>query len=161
MTEVSIGSWGPGDRGLLGRLLGDPQMMVHLGGPESEAKLDDRQSRYEAPDSRQYKILADGESCGYVGYWEHEWQDASIWEVGWSVLPAFQGRGVASAAVRLLLDVIRQDDATKTVHAFPSVENVASNALCEKLGFELVGPFDNEFPPGHPMRCNDWRLTHR
>jgi RimJ/RimL family protein N-acetyltransferase len=44
------------------------------------------------------------------------------------------------------------------IHAFPSVENGASNAICRKVGFILQGEVDFEFPPGHFMRCNDWRL---
>jgi hypothetical protein len=27
-----------------------------------------------------------------------------------------------------------------------------------KVGFELLGEYDFEYPPGHLMRCNDWRL---
>jgi hypothetical protein len=34
----------------------------------------------------------------------------------------------------------------------------SSNAICGKLGFTLLGAFDFEYPPGHPLRCNDWRL---
>jgi RimJ/RimL family protein N-acetyltransferase len=36
--------------------------------------------------------------------------------------------------------------------------NEASNAICRKLGFELLGEEDFEYPPGNPIRCNDWRL---
>ena len=160
MTFVSIEPWGRDDGPLLVALLGDPEMTRFLGGPESDEKLSLRQGRYEVPGSRQYKVLVDGQPCGYVGYWEHEWQGAPAWEAGWSVLPAFQGRGVATAAMRLLLEVVRSDDAAKSVHAFPSVENAASNALCQKLGFKLVGPLDLEYPPGQPLRCNDWRLDN-
>ena len=60
----------------------------------------------------------------------------------------------------LLLDVIRED-ARRPVHAFPSVDNAASNAVCRKLGFEFLGAFDFEYPPGNPLRCNDWRLELR
>ena len=44
------------------------------------------------------------------------------------------------------------------MHAFPSVENAPSNAVCRRLGFELVEECESEYPPGTPMRCNDWRL---
>ncbi len=49
-------------------------------------------------------------------------------------------------------------ESEEKLHAFPSVENAPSNAICPKLGFELLGEHDFEYPPGHPMRCNDWRL---
>lgn len=158
MNQLRIEPWSTEDRPLLERLLGDPEMTTHLGGPEAPEKLAQRQRRYETEGSRQYRVVAlDGQAVGYVGYWERRWQDEDAWEVGWAVVPEFQGRGYATTAMRLLLDVIRAD-ARRPVHAFPSVDNAASNAVCRKLGFELVGPFDFEYPPGNPLRCNDWRL---
>ena len=132
--------------------------MEFLGGPESPDRLASRQARYQAEGSKQYRIVdADGQSVGYVGYWERSMRDEQAWEVGWAVLPEFQGRGYATTAMSLLLSVIRKDE-PRPVHAFPSVDNAASNAVCRKLGFENLGAFDFEYPPGHPIRCNDWRL---
>ena len=87
------------DQPLLHKLLGDPAMMEHLGGPESSEKLAERQARYEKPGSRQFKIVdaATGEGVGHVGYWEREWRGEPVFEIGWSVIPAFQGRGLAAA----------------------------------------------------------------
>jgi RimJ/RimL family protein N-acetyltransferase len=97
---VHIESWGEGDFPLLERLLSDPVMMEHIGGPESPEKIAERQTRYERSGSRQYKIVdqATGEGVGWVGYWERVWHDQQVYEIGWSVLPAFQGRGIASMA---------------------------------------------------------------
>ena len=44
------------------------------------------------------------------------------------------------------------------LHAFPAVDNAASNGLCRKVGFLYVAECDFEYPPGHIMHCNDWRL---
>jgi RimJ/RimL family protein N-acetyltransferase len=44
------------------------------------------------------------------------------------------------------------------LHAFPSVDNAPSNAICRKLGFTLLGECELEYPPGRVMRCSDWRL---
>jgi RimJ/RimL family protein N-acetyltransferase len=45
------------------------------------------------------------------------------------------------------------------VHAFPSVDNAPSNAICRKLGFTLLdGAIEFEYPPGNLLRCNDWRF---
>ena len=145
------------------RLLGDPAMTEHLGGPESEQKIAERQARYEQPGSRQYKIVIDsvGTAVGAVGYWEKEWRDTTVWEVGWLVLPEHQGRGLASAGMRALLEIMRDDPVRhRFVHAFPSDENPPSNAICRKLGFELLETIDFEYPPGtgNVLRCNDWRL---
>lgn len=155
---VWIEPWTPDDRELLSALLGDPVMTQHLGGPESAEKLDARQGRYEQ-DARQHRIRVAGEprGVGFVGYWDKEWRGESVWEVGWGVRAEFQGMGIATAAMRLLLEVIRKDGPRLSVHAFPSVDNEPSNAVCRNLGFELLGAFDFEYPPGNAMRCNDWR----
>jgi RimJ/RimL family protein N-acetyltransferase len=67
---------------------------------------------------------------------------------------------VASAATAQALDRAREGT-RRYVHAFPSVDNPASNALCRRLGFELLGDDEFEFPPGSFMRCNDWRFDLR
>jgi hypothetical protein len=48
--------------------------------------------------------------------------------------------------------------ARPAVHAFPSVDNPPSNGICRKVGFELLGEERFEYPKGHRMQCNDWRL---
>jgi RimJ/RimL family protein N-acetyltransferase len=74
------------------------------------------------------------------------------------VLPAYQGRGIGAASTALVIEAARADGRHRYVHAFPSVDNAPSNAICRKLGFELQGAHEFEYPPGHIMRCNDWRL---
>jgi RimJ/RimL family protein N-acetyltransferase len=155
--SVRLERWGPGDLPLLQALVGDPAMMEHLGGPEPEEKIASRQKRYEQ-DPGCLKIVADGEDLGWVGYWDREWRGEQVYEIGWSVLPAAQGRGVATGATRLAIEAARETGRHRAVHAFPNVENGPSNAICAKLGFTLLGAQEFEFPPGHAMRCNDWRL---
>jgi RimJ/RimL family protein N-acetyltransferase len=154
LSDVRLELWSEGDLALLRGLVGDAAMMEHLGGPESEAKIADRQTRYAQAGSNQFKVVADGEDAGWVGYWDRD----DVYEIGWSVLPAFQGRGFASAATALALDRARAEGRRRFVHAFPSVDNPASNALCRRLGFTLLGEDEFEFPPGKHMRCNDWRF---
>jgi RimJ/RimL family protein N-acetyltransferase len=160
---IRIEPWGADDLELLRRCLGDPAMMEHLGGPESPEKIAERQSRYEQPGSRQFKIVdvASGEGAGWVGYWEREWQGEDIYEVGWAVIPAFQGRGVAAAATTEAIAAARAEQGRRFMHAYPGVDNGPSNGLCRKLGFTLLGALDFEYPPGTPMRCNDWQLDLR
>jgi RimJ/RimL family protein N-acetyltransferase len=157
---VRIEPWSDDDLPLLERLLGDPAMMAHLGGPETPEQIAGRHVRYLAGAERdpQFRIVADGEPVGWVGYWEREWRDRDVYEIGWSVLPAFQGRGIAARATALALDHARAAARRRFVHAFPSVDNPASNAICRKAGFTLIEECEFEFPPGSTMRCNDWRL---
>ena len=158
---IRLEPWTPGNLALLERLLGDPAMITHLGGPETPGKIAERQARYEQ-DPRQLRIVdvASGEGIGWVGYWEREWRDVDVFEIGWSVVPEFQGRGIAGAATRGALDAARAERYRRFVHAYPAVENGPSNSLCRKVGFELLGAHEFEYPPGSgtTMRCNDWRF---
>jgi RimJ/RimL family protein N-acetyltransferase len=158
---VEIVPWGPGDQPLLERLVGDPAMMEHLGGPETPQKIAERQGRYERPGSNQYKIVFEGEGVGWVGFWEREHRGETVYEMGWSVRPEFQGRGIAAAGTTLALDAARATGGPRYCHASPAVDNAPSNAICRKAGFELLGAYDDEYPPGTPRRLNDWRFDLR
>ena len=155
-----IEPWQEGDLDLL-RRLNAPEMMRHLGGPESDEQIVVRHRRYVdmTGPGLMYRVVVLPESVavGNVGYWEKDWQGGTVWEAGWNVLPRYQGRGIAVAATRAVVDAARGDRRHRYLHAFPSVENAASNAVCRKAGFEFVGEYDFEYPPGHPIRCNDWR----
>jgi RimJ/RimL family protein N-acetyltransferase len=157
---VGIVPWGEGDLALLERLVGDPEMMEHLGGPESPEKIGARQARYALADSGMFKIVdeATGEGVGSVGYWDRVWRGEQVYEVGWSVVPAFQGRGIAASATAQVVAMARSERGHPFLHAFPSVDNAPSNAICRKLGFTLLGECELEYPPGRVMRCSDWRL---
>jgi RimJ/RimL family protein N-acetyltransferase len=58
----------------------------------------------------------------------------------------------------MVMEQARSRGLHRFMHAFPSIHNAASNAVCRNLGFVLQQESDFEFPPGHWMRCNDWRL---
>lgn len=113
----------------------------------------------ETGKGRMFVIVADLEMLpvGSVGFWEKEWQGDLIWEVGWGVLPAFQGRGIAASATAALVSKAWKEK-DRSIHAFPSIANEPSNAICRKVGFSLVGECDFEYPKGSWIRCHDWRL---
>ena len=163
-SAVRLEPWGEGDLVLLKKLLGDPEMTRHLGGPESDEQITERHARYlrltEEGSARICKIVlqASGEAVGSVVYWERTWRGEQIYEIGWEVLPAFQGRGIASMATKEAIAMARSDGKHRFLHAFPSVDNFPSNALCRKLGFTLVEECEFEYPKGSFMQCNDWRL---
>ena len=163
-VQVALRPYSEGDFWLLERLLGDPSMMTHLGGPETPEQLRKRHARYlQAAGSDTTHIFVvtlgnEGTPAGSVVYWEMQWKDETVWEVGWSVLPEFQRQGVATKGTSLAMERARSQRRNRFAHASPSVDNAASNGVCRKLGFELLGEVDLEYPPGHHMRCNDWRL---
>jgi RimJ/RimL family protein N-acetyltransferase len=163
MKNVSLRPWAPGDRALLQRLLGEPGTTRNLGGPEAPEAVRARHERYLIADPEKHGLFAiiagpDAEPVGWVGYWESEWHGEAVWECGWNVVPEAQGRGVATEAAALMAADARRRGTHRYLVAFPSVDNVASNALCRRLGFELLGEEDVEYPKGSMMRTNAWRL---
>ena len=164
MSDVLLQSWSEADLALLEKLLGDPEMMEHLGGPESPEQILRRHQRYlhlpEDGTDRMFRIVwaATGEGVGNVGYWRKTWREQSVYEIGWLVLPACQGQGIATKAAAAAIEHARRAPKYQFMHAYPSVENPASNAICRKLDFTLVEECQVEYPPGRSMMVNDWRL---
>jgi RimJ/RimL family protein N-acetyltransferase len=165
--SIRLRRWGPGDLDLLRRFLADPEMTLHLGGPETEEQIVRRHERYLALDDplkgRMFVIETEpgpgggnARAVGSVGYWEHAEDDAPVvWETGWFVLPEVHGRGIATAGTRLAIEAAWAV-LPRPMHAYPSVDNAASNAVARKLGMRLLGSREFEYPKGHWMTCNDW-----
>jgi len=159
---VRLEPWAESDLDLVEKL-NTPAMTEHLGGPEPAGKVLERQARYAglaaSGRGRVSKIIdvESGHPAGSVAYWERSWGGEECYEMGWMVLPEFQGRGLASAGVAMALEQMRAERKHRFVHAFPSVDNAPSNGICRKAGFTLIDEVDFEYPPGHQMRCNDWR----
>ncbi|MEU4541390.1 GNAT family N-acetyltransferase [Streptosporangium sp. NPDC023825] len=160
---VRLDPWAETDLDLL-RRINAPEMTEHLGGPETEEKLLDRHRRYvdiagkETGRMFAVVLLPELQRVGSIGYWERVWRDETVYETGWSVLPEFQGRGIAVAAALAVVARARAERRHRYVHAYPSVDHPASNAICRKAGFRFVAECDFEYPPGNAIRCNDWRV---
>lgn len=161
--QIHLRQYGEDDFEILKATLGDPTMTEYLGGPASEEALRTRHQRYvelvDSPSEGMYVILAgeDRTPAGAVGYWEREHEGEQGWETGWSVLPAFQNQGIATRATQMVIDLLRADGRRRYLYAYPTVENLPSNAVCRKTGFVLEGVGDYEYPAGNPIHCNIWR----
>ena len=136
----------------------DPEVMRELGGPIDRERIPALHRR-RLPDPWWLTIALepDGPPVGTIGIWETEHGGERLHETGWMVLPAYQGRGVASGALALLLERARAEPAFESVHAFPPVTNAPSNALCRKFGFALLGASDFVYA-GRTLHCNHWAL---
>lgn len=137
-------------------------MMAHLGGPESPEQIVRRHQRYlQLPEmDHMFRIvsISTSDPLGSIGYWEKTWRDRPVYETGWFILPAYQGRGIATKAGQAVIEHARQKHRHQFMHAFPSVSNPASNAICRKLGFSLIEECEFEYPPGNLMQVNDWQF---
>jgi RimJ/RimL family protein N-acetyltransferase len=163
MTAITLHPWSDSDLPILQMTLGNPQMMEHLGGietPEQIAKRHARFLRHEPPgDMFTIRIEDQAAPVGSIGFWERLGADGEpAYETGWMVLPQFAGRGIATQAALLIIERARAEGKHRYMHAYPSVNNAASNAVCRKAGFTNLGEGTWEYPKGHFMRCNDWRI---
>lgn len=165
-TVINIRPWSADDLPLLTRLMGDPDMTAYLGGPETPEQIRNRHERYcrieDTGKGRMFVITVgtDETAAGSVGYWETEWGEQLVWETGWSVLPEFQGQGIATQGTAAVVEQARAERKHRFIHAFPSIENGASNAICRKVGFTLGKEveFEDWKSPGNFLRFNDWYL---
>lgn len=164
MREINILTLLPWDEtGLaLLRSMNTPEQKRHLGGIETEEKLLDRHARYmtyhRPGEVEMLRIAVDGRVVGSIGYWEME-RNGPAYETGWEILEAHHGHGYGTAAARLLLERLKQEARRPYLFAFPAPDNEGSNGICRKLGFELLGVEEAEYPKGVWGPHNVWRLA--
>jgi ribosomal-protein-alanine N-acetyltransferase len=89
-------------------------------------------------------VQVDGQPAGWitlvVSNWEH-----GLAEVGYALSTVFQSRGVMSDALAILLDDLFHNTLLERVEARCAVENVGSQRVLEKSGFEREGRLQGYF----------------
>lgn len=147
------------------RMRCDPVMMAELGGPLPREGIEEkvrRDAKAAAEDTSWIKIIIPDEHrpdvvAGLVCLWSHEEDGEEISEIGWMVLPEFQGRGLAKRAVGTVLAQAREDGRWGIVHAFPGATNGPSNGICRSLGFRYLGSLDVDFAD-RILQTNHWTV---
>jgi RimJ/RimL family protein N-acetyltransferase len=151
------------------RMRCDPVMTAELGGPLPREGVEDKVARdvKEAiADTAWIKMIVPDEAApevvaGSVAIWAHAGEGQRMSEMGWMVLPEFQGKGVAKWAVRTLLEMARDQDRWGPVHAFPGVTNAPSNGVCRSIGCTLLGEQDLPYATDRILRVNHWVIDPR
>ena len=100
--------------------------------PDDRASFDAQMARIRAdPGTTNRVIIRDGQAAGMVASFQLEgetevtyWVDRSLW-----------GQGVATEALRLLLDEVK----VRPVHARAASDNLGSLRVLEKAGFRIIG----------------------
>ena len=136
--------------------------MAELGGPWPLAEIEGihrRRLEHIANGDWFLKIIAEprAKAVGDVALWRSEWNGEPVSEAAWAVLPEHQGRGYATRALRMMLDLAQADGTWGAIHAFPGKTNGPSNALCRKFDFRLIEEVDVDYN-GRTLRCNHWVL---
>jgi RimJ/RimL family protein N-acetyltransferase len=148
------------------RMRCDPVMMADLGGPLPREGMADklaRDVRAAVAGTHWVKMIVPDEAApdavaGNVVMWSHTEDGEPMSEIGWMVLPEFQGRGIGKLAVRMLLGLARGDGRWGLVHAFPATSNAASNGICRSVGFRFADERDVTFA-GRVIRSNHWVIN--
>jgi len=84
-----------------------------------------------------YQVLEDGVVVGGIGFHGPPTGDAV--EVGYGVVPEVRGRGVATGALRLVLEVAAGLPGVRRVVGRTDGANVASQRVMTAAGMQLVG----------------------
>ena len=154
----------PGDVGAYVRMRCEPVMTAELGGPLPREGIEEkvaRDVREARADTAWIKMIVPdhaepGAVAGSVALWSHADEGGEpVSEIGWMVLPEFQGRGIGKRAVRALLELARHQGRWGLVHAFPATTNAPSNGICRSVGFRLLEEQDITYA-GRVMRVNHW-----
>lgn len=157
---ITLRPWADDDLAILVQTLGNPAMMAHLGGIETAEQIAARHRRFLALSATEGMFtIWYGDTCvGTIGFWETGSNGTAVYETGWFVLPEYGGRGIASEAASQIVALARAQQRLPSLHAYPAVDNVPSNRVCEKAGFTNLGAQSFEYPKGHWMQCNDWAI---
>jgi RimJ/RimL family protein N-acetyltransferase len=161
--SIRLRPYADGDRWLTAAIEMDPVMMADLGGPLSAddlPRIHERRLRGMVTDRLWYFIVElepEGRPVGTICLWSDAFEDGRRSEAGWAILREFQGKGLATRALQLLIERAVDDGRWGDIHAFPGVTNGPSNALCRKAGFRNIGEEVVEYA-GRSLRCNHWVL---
>ncbi len=132
----------PGDAEDLHHYLGTDPSMVQYSGWNPYATLEMAQETvrrfidgYEDEHAYSWVMDIDDVIVGTIG--AYDYQDGQI-EVGFSVVKGWQGRGLATEALKKVLEYLTENEQIPCVTAWCAAENTGSRRVLEKAGMQCV-----------------------
>jgi ribosomal-protein-alanine N-acetyltransferase len=95
-------------------------------------------SRIGKSESFRWFISADGQVVGNLSL-KNISHSMGYGELGYGIAESHHGKGIATAALRLLIDKIFAESSLRRLLAYVHEENQASRRVLEKLGFQEEG----------------------
>ena len=81
---------------------------------------------------------------GAVCCWNFDLENG-ILEIGYELLPEFQGKGIMTEALKVVIEYTFNEMKANIITAFPSSDNLSSVTILEKLNFEIENkPYNNK-----------------
>ena len=158
-STVELQVYTDGDYWLTEALETDPVVMRELGGPIERDKLP-RSIAGGSPtvvvEDRRGAVRAGGRNHRRVGT-RHG--DEDLHETGWMVLPALQGRGIASAALTLLIDRVKVEPRFRaSTRSHPSPTRRRTRCVASSDSSSLSRPISST--PGGRCAATTGRSKH-
>jgi aminoglycoside 6'-N-acetyltransferase len=131
--DLTLRPLGPEDAPELLRILQTPEVARWWDAPDEGFPLTDD------PESVRFTIVVDGRVAGLVQYWEETEPKYKYAAIDVFLDPALHGRGLGSAAVRQLADLLIDERGHHRITIDPAVANLQAIKAYEKVGFRPVG----------------------
>ena len=132
----------PGDADDLYRYLGTEPSMYEYSGWDPYATLEMARETvqgfidsYDDPHVYSWVMDIDDVIVGTIG--AYDYKDDRI-EVGFSVVKGWQGRGLATAALKKVLEYLTENEGIPCVTAWCASENTGSRIVLEKAGMQYI-----------------------
>jgi RimJ/RimL family protein N-acetyltransferase len=130
-----------------------PKLLSH---EESDAMLGRMIAHYETHGYGCMAVEVPGQTnfAGFLGIWNmrfESWFTPGV-EIGWRLLPEFQGKGFATEGAKAALQDGFQRFNFEKVFAFMAVQNSKSENVMKKIGMKHIGEFDHPLVEEGPLR---------
>ena len=150
--QLTLRRYRPEDAEPLYRRLGtDPAMYKYSGwNPYATSEMAQETVRrfidsYDDEHSYSWVMDIDDVIVGTIG--AYDYKDDHI-EVGFSIEPGWQGRGLATEALKKVLEYLTENEGILCVTAWCAADNVGSKRVLEKAGMKLAGTEKNGLTVG-------------
>ena len=141
--RMTLRRYRPEDADDLYRYLGTDPSMYQYSGWNPYATLEMAQETVQRfidsyDDEHVYSWVMDIDDVivGTIG--AYDYKDIQI-EVGFSVVPGWQGRGLATEALKKVLEYLTENEGISCVTAWCAAENIGSRKVLEKAGMQFLG----------------------